>query len=105
MFLPSTVDRIEKTNRYLGSVNLNVIDIALSEFGENFEPSTLDSIGSEREGVRKSVIGVLKKVADYSSQNSKTNTDGYFSTVPHDNDTLLWPGDKRTQSDKFSLSF
>ena len=105
MFLPSTVDRIEKTNRYLGSVNLNVIDIALSEFGENFEPSTLDSIRSEREGVRKSVIDVLKKVADYSSQNSKTNTDGYFSTAPHDNDTLLWPGDKRTQSDKFALSY
>ena len=31
---------------YLGSVNLNVIDIALSECVENFDPSQLDSIGN-----------------------------------------------------------
>ena len=37
-FLPSTVDWIEKINRYLGSVNLNVIDNGLSEFGEKFDP-------------------------------------------------------------------
>ena len=104
-FLPSTVDRIEKINRYLGSVNLNVIDIGLSEFGEKFDPSILDSIGTERESVRKSVLGVLKKVADYSCQNLKRDAGGYFATVPHDSNTLLWPGGKRTQSDKFCLSY
>ena len=103
-FLPSTVDRIEKINRYLGSVNLNVIDIGFSEFGEKFDPSILDSIGTERESVRKSVFGVLKKVADYSCQ-KKRNADGYLATVPHDKNTLLWPGSKRTQSDKFCLSY
>ena len=77
----------------------------MNEFGENFNPSVLDSIGDEREGVRKSVLNVLKKIADHSSQNLKRNTNGYLASVPHNNDTLLWPGGKDTQSDKFSLSY
>ena len=100
-FLPSTVDRIEKINKYLGSVNLNAIDIDISEFGENFDPSKLDFNITEREDIRKLVLKVLQKVADLSNQ----NTGGYLAPVPHDNDSLLWPGGKRTQDDKFSLSY
>ena len=77
-FLLSTVDRTGKINRYLDSVNPNMIDIGLNEFGEKFNPAVLDSMGSEREGAKKSVLKVSKKIADYSSQNLKTNTDGYF---------------------------
>ena len=47
-FLPSTTDRIEDSNRYLGSVNLNPIDIELSEFGSNFDPSRLLMLGLTR---------------------------------------------------------
>ena len=38
-FLPSTVDRIEKINKHLGSVNLRAIDINKNNFGENFNPA------------------------------------------------------------------
>ena len=47
-FLPSTTDRIEDSNRYLGSVNFNPIDIELSEFGSNFDPSRLLMLGLTR---------------------------------------------------------
>ena len=59
-----------------------MIDIGLNKFGEKFNPAVLDSMGSEREGAKKSVLKVSKKIADYSSQNLKTNTDGYLVSVP-----------------------
>ena len=62
-------------------------------------------MGDERNAARKSILNVLKKVADRSSQNLKRNADGYSASVPHNNDTLLWPGGKRTQSHKFALSY
>ena len=95
-FLPSTVDRIEDINKYLGSVNLNAVDVDISEFGQNFDPSKLDFNNLERENIRKSVLKVIQKVPDLSSQNLKRNADGYLATVPHNNDSLLWPGGKRT---------
>ena len=104
-FLPSTVDRIEEINKYLGSVNLNAIDVDISEFSEHFDTSKLDFNNNEREDIRKSVLKVLRKVADLSSQNLKRNADGYLAAVPHNNDSLLWPGGKRTQDDRFSLSY
>ena len=74
-FLPSTVDRIGKISKYLGSVDLNVTDINIDEFGQNFDPPKLDVKTTEREGVRQSVLKVLKKIAEYSSQNLKRNVD------------------------------
>ena len=85
----STVVRIEEINRYLGSVNLNPIDIKISEFGEKFDPSKLDYNSSDKENTRKSVLKALKKVADLSSQNLKRNADGYLASVLHNNDSLL----------------
>ena len=104
-FLPSTVDRIENINKHLGPVNLSAIDIDVSEFGEKLNPSKLDFNSPEREDIRKSVTKVLRKVGDLSSQNLKRNADGYVATVPNNNDSLLWPGGKRTQDDRFSLSY
>ena len=52
-FLPCTVDRVEEINQYLGSVNLSAIDIDISDFGENFNPSKLDFANREREELRK----------------------------------------------------
>ena len=88
-FLPSTVDRIEDINKYLRSVNLNAIDIDISEFGEKFDPSKLYFNSSEREDIRKSVLKVLRKVADLSSQNLKRNADGDLAKARYDNDSLL----------------
>ena len=41
-FFSSTKDRIEDINRCMNSVTLMPIDITPSEFGEGFDPSTLD---------------------------------------------------------------
>lgn len=87
-FLPSTVDCIGDINRYLGSVNLCAIDINISDFGEGFNPSKLDYNNSEKEN-RRSVLNVLKKIVDLSSQNIRRNADGYIEILPHDNDSLL----------------
>ena len=48
-FLPSPVDWVE-------DINLNAVDINISEFGENFDPSRLDFNSTEKENIRKSVI-------------------------------------------------
>ena len=104
-YLPSTVDRIEHINKYLGSVNLNAVDIGISKFGENFGPSKLDLNGSNWEDIRRSVLNVLKKVPDLSSQNLKRDTDSYLATMTYKNGSLLWPGGKHTQNDRFSLSY
>ena len=62
-FLPSIVDRIEEIiNKYLGSVNLNAIDINIDKFGQNFDPSKLDVKTTESENVRKSVLRYLKRL-------------------------------------------
>ena len=48
-FLPSTTDRIEIINKYVNSVNLMPVDIDPIEFGEDFDPSTLDFGNADRE--------------------------------------------------------
>ena len=56
-FLSSTVDRVEKINRHMGSVDLRLFDIQKSDFGEEFNPATLDLM---RPVGRESVLKVLK---------------------------------------------
>ena len=104
-FLPSTTDRIEEINRYLGSVNLSQIDIDVSDFGPNFDPSRRDYAGPQKECIRESVLKVLKKVVDLSNQNLQWNTDGLLAKTTHNNDSLLWPGGKRVPTDKFALTY
>ena len=58
-FLPSTADRIENINKYLGSVNLFISEIDTKDFGENFDPSVLDSAEDKQEAVRESVLNLL----------------------------------------------
>ena len=69
LFLPSTVDRIEKINKYLGSVNLFISEIDTKDFGGNFDWSVLDSEEDKQEAVRESVLNFLWKTAVQSSQN------------------------------------
>lgn len=54
---------------------------------------------------REAVVNVLKRIADLSLQNLKRNADAFLSTTSYNNDTLLWSGGKRTQSDKFALTY
>ena len=103
--LPTTIDRIEEINKCLGSVNINAIDINIDEFQQNFDPSKLDVETTEREDVGKSILKVLKRIAEHSSQNLRRNSDGYLASVQNNNDFFLWHKGKRTQSEKFSFSY
>ena len=78
-FLPSTTDRIEDINRYIGSVNVSPIDTDVSDFGPNSDPSRLDYARPQKEGTRESVLKVLKKVVNLSNQNLQHNTDGLLA--------------------------
>ena len=79
-YLPSTVDRNEKINKYLNSVNLKPMTINHKEFGEDFDPSNWD--------LDRNVVEVLKKVALQSSENLKRNADAFLSAISHGNDKL-----------------
>ena len=97
-YLPSTVDRNEKINKYMTSVNLKPFAINHTEFGDQFNPADLDFD-------RSVMVELMKKVALQSSQNLKRNADVFLSTVTHDNDKLLWSGGKGTQNEKYALMY
>ena len=94
-YLPATVDRNEKINKYLNSVNLKPFAIDPRDFGEKFYPSEPD---------RHAVVSVMKKVAQQSFQNLKRNADAFLSTVSHDIERTQKDGE-RTQNDKFALTY
>ena len=95
-YLPSTVDR-NKINKYLSSVHLKPFSADPSVFGENFNPVNIAD--------RSAIISYMSKVAVQSTQNLKRNADAFLSTITYDNDKILWPGGKRTQADKFALTY
>ena len=97
LYLLLTVDRSEKINKYLTSVHLKPFHVDISSLGENFNPALNFD--------RSAVVSYMKKVAEQSSQNLKRNADAFLSSINHDNEKLLWPGGKRTKSDKFSLTY
>ena len=96
-YLPSTVDRNEKINKYLTSVHLKPFHVNPSDLGENFNPAI--------EFDRAAVVSYFKKVVEQSSQNLKRNADAFLSSINHDNEKLLWPGAKRTKADKLILTY
>ena len=96
-YLPSTIDRCEEINKYLTSVYLKPFHVSISELGEDFNPALSFD--------RDAVVSYMKKVAEQNSQNLKRNADVFLSGTKHDNDKIIWPGGKRTVSDKFSLTY
>ena len=86
-YLPSTVDRNEKINKYLSSVNVKSFAVNPLNFGKRFNPLDPDFD-------RSVVVSFMKR-----------NADAFLSTVANDNDKLLWSGGKRTQNNKFALTF
>ena len=89
-YLPSTVDRCEEINKYMTTVHLRHFHVRITDLGEDFNPALAFD--------RASVVKFMKKVAEQSSQNLKRNADAFLSKTKHDNDTLIWPGGKRTVS-------
>lgn len=68
-FLPSTTNRSDKINRYMGPVNLSPVDIPENSFeAENniaFDPSKLDFCCQEKEVMSTVVAKMLKKYNIY----------------------------------------
>ena len=52
-FLPAATDRSEEINNHKDQVFLKPIDVEVSEFGEKFDPSMLDSNNLKREKLEK----------------------------------------------------
>ena len=98
-YLPATVERKEKINKYLASVHFKPFHVDFAAvFGEKFKHA-------DPNFDRAAVVSYMNKVAQQSSQNLKRNADAFLSTVSHDNGKLLWPGGKRTLNDKFALIY
>ena len=96
-YLPSTIDRCEEINKYLTSVYLKRYHVDVSDLGEGVNPA----IPFDREPVVK----CMKKIAEQSSHNLKRNADAFSPGIEHDNDSLIWPGGKRTVCNKFCLTY
>ena len=96
-YLPSIVDRCEEINKYLSSVYLTPYHVDIINLGKNFNPA----ISFDREPVVK----CMKKIAEQSSQNLKRNADAFLAEIEYDKDSLVWPGGKRTVSNKFCLTY
>ena len=80
------------------SVFLKPFHVDSAVFGENFNPA-------DRDFDRAAVVSYMKKLNQQSSKNLKRNAGAFLSSQTHGNDKLLWPGGKRTQSDKFALTY
>ena len=80
------------------SVHLKPFHVDPAVFGEKFNPA-------DHNFDRAAVASYMKKVAQQSSQNLNRNADAFLSSTPYDNEKLLWPGGKITQSDKFALTY
>ena len=108
-FLPSIMDRIEKINRHMGSVNLVPIDILEDTFeverGIKFDPYKLDYENPEKDAIEDAILKVLKKMVDLSNSNLLKNADGLLATKSMDQD-VQWIGDtgKRVPEKRFALS-
>ena len=96
-FLPSTTNRSEEINRYLGSVNLSLIDIPVNTFetkeNVSFDPSKLDFACPEKEVMSRAVVKMLKKIVDMSNANLLKNADGLLSKKSVDV-SVEWIGKK-----------
>ena len=98
-YLSSTIDRSEEINKYLTSIYLKPYHVSISDLGEDFNPALALAFD------RAAVVRHMKKLAEQSSHNFKRNADVYLSGIKHDNDKTIWPGGKRTVSNKFSLTY
>ena len=110
-FLPSTTDRVEDINRYMGPVILSPIDIVESSFeteeGVSFDPSKLDTSCSEKKTITVAVIKMLKKIIDLSNSNLVSNANGLLSKKrSSDEDSIEWIGKtKKKNPREFKISY
>ena len=69
-YLPSTLDRCEKINKYLTFVYLKPFRVNINDLGEDFNPALSFD--------RAAVVSYMKKVTEQSSQNLKRNADVFL---------------------------
>lgn len=106
--LPSITDRLEDIKKYIGSVNLNPIDIPEDSFkieGGKFAPSKLDFENSEKEKMQDAVLKVLEKVVDLSNANIVKNSDGLLATrCVNPNNQWMGETGKHVSENRYALS-
>ena len=93
--LPSVTDRIDKINRYMGSVNLIPIDSSEDRFhvegGIAFDRSNLDYNNPDKEKMRQALLKALRKVVNLPNANIIKNANGLMSKKSIDED-VEWVG-------------
>ena len=70
-YLPSTVDRNEKINKYLHSVHLKPFAVNPADIAQGFNPTDPNL-------KRSAVVEYMKRVVLQNSQNLKRNADAFF---------------------------
>ena len=111
LFLPSTLDRKEKSIKWKDHVHLHPIDITIEELseltGQKINPAVLNN-NNEREKYVDGYYKFMKKVAEISNQNLIRNSDAFLSSggkTDPDND-FVWIDDSYKMSpEKFQLTY
>ena len=85
LFLPATIDRTEKINRYFNLIKLLPLDIdedifVICKDGISFDPSKLDIGCQQKKIITLTIVEMIKLVADISNVNIVRNTECFFFT-------------------------
>lgn len=98
-YLPLTVDRCEKVNKYMTSVYLKPVYIESNNFGENL-------LNDNFKVNRELILVQMKKIAKQSLQNLIRNADSFLAGERQNaSKNLIWPGGERIPLNKFKLSY
>ena len=111
LFLPSTLDRKEKSIKWKDHVHLHPIDITIEELseltGQKINPAVLNN-NNEREKYVDGYYKFMKKVAEISNQNLIRNSDAFLSSggVTDPDNEFVWIDDSFIMSpEKFQLTY
>ena len=101
-FLSSITDQTEEINKYMGSVNIHLIDIAEKEFGENFNHQNWIFFNEEKAILKN----ILKKIIQISNTNIVKNAEGSLNKMPTEID-IEWIGKSkiRLPENQFKVSY
>ena len=104
------MDRSEEINRYLGSVNLSLINVPVSSFEVKknvvFDPSKLDFASQEKEIMTGAVVKMVKKIVHMSNANLVKNADGLLSKFDW-GVSIEWIGKNKTclPQNKYKMTY
>ena len=114
-YLPSTTDRKESVNKWMGNVNLLPVDFDLN-FIESFSPKKekfqSDLLNSKNPAKRNPQVEILyklfKHMAQHSNQNLSRNVDFLNMKEKRNTESMKWPvgsSKKSYDSSKYQLHY